>query len=154
MVISSNLLIFLNVFQMLYNGYRNIKVRVTSKFICTCTNQKCTPTNFKSVGGFIWARGHIMLPHPLGTYYHPEGYHVYWSEFKMFDATKSELLCWDNPEGVWLLSQTRRSTWMWFMTYSQHLYQLPTLCLIYLSIISFSYYSFITHHEKAGLSHI
>ena len=49
-------------------------------------------------------------PIPWGPSTTPDGYHVYWSEFKMFDATNSKLLCWDKPERVCLLSQTRPST--------------------------------------------
>ena len=49
-------------------------------------------------------------PIPWGPITTHEGYHVYWSEFKMFDATNSKLLCWDKLEGVWSLSRTRPST--------------------------------------------
>ena len=47
---------------------------------------------------------------PWGPITTPKAYHTYWSEFKMFDATNSKVLCRDKLEGVWSLSRIRPST--------------------------------------------
>ncbi len=76
------------------NGELNIYIRTITSLKCW---QSCRCHFVFSVGGFIWARGHIIVTHPRGPITTPGGYHVYWSEFKMFDATNSKLLCWDEP---------------------------------------------------------
>ena len=50
--------------------------------------QDSTCHHFQLGSGLVRDRGHI----PLGPVTAPEGYHVHWSEFKMFDVTNSKLL--------------------------------------------------------------